>query len=167
MIGEDIMDINEFGVFESENQTSGKTEDYETKYMKDIHENSHITGELNISTIKDSDYGERFFIWITNHEKEEQWGIQIQNPYIIEEEGITKIYAKEGRLYKFLDSFFREILGNEYKNQNSYTFDFEKFRETINNKIESITVQAVPSEHLKAKYPDFKVIDVVKLDDSD
>lgn len=154
----DIMNLNDFGVLKYENHGSKNTDDYETKYMQDIDEKDHITGEISISPIKDGEFGKKFYIWIIDHDGEEKWGIKIQNPFIIEEDGVTKIYTKDGRLYKFLDSLFKEILGTKYKKHNSYTIDFEIFRESIKTTIKNITVHAVPSEHPKAKYPDFEVI---------
>lgn len=160
-----MMNLNDFGVLKYENQDSKSTDNYKTKYMQDIDEKDHITGKMAISPIKEGEYGNMFYIWIIDHEREEKWGIKMQNPFVIEENGVTKIYAKEGRLYKFLDSLFKEILGKKYEKHKSYTFDFEIFRKTINNTIKSITVHAVPNEHPKAKYSDFEVIDVEIQDD--
>lgn len=160
--GENI-DLENFGVVSAGKKGAKKTEHYETKYMRDINVKEHITGELYISPIKNSDYGERFFIWITSHDDEIKWGISIQNPYIIvEDNGMTKIYAKQGgRFYQFLDSLFKELSG-DYVIGESYTIDFEKFRETIKNIVKSVTVHAIPDSNPKAKYPYFEVIDVEK-----
>jgi hypothetical protein len=156
------MNLNDFGVVNSGSRGQKKTENYKSIYMQEIAINDHIIGELSISPMENSDYGERFYIWVTNHEDEEEWVINIQNPYRIEEN--DKIYAKNGRLYVFLDSFFRKLLGEKYVERKHFTFDFDEFRENVNKLNAVVTVQAVESGNPKAEYAYFKVLDV-ELDD--
>ncbi len=138
----------------------GKTEDYQTKFLSDLVAGEEISGEIYVGEIKRREIGEtdtyEFYVTITDHEDKIIWVCKLGSSYYPE---TGNIYGKkEGRVYIFIDSL-NHVLNNTPRNlQDSYSVNFDTFRRNVNDSVPLVTVKAVPSLNINAKYVNLEVI---------
>jgi hypothetical protein len=143
-------------------------DDYEAFYPKDITVGELMEGEVYMTDMKETpEEGTPFFmIIVTNHDAEKKWLLSYFNPSIYTNEGKPDVLygKKDGKIYVLIDSLLSKLFKDvEAGTSPDWTVEFDKFRETINNKIQSVKVEAVQSSHFAAKNPNFKVVSVEKL----
>lgn len=85
------------------------------------------------------------------------------NPSIYKNSGKPDVlYGKKGgKIYTLIDSLFSNIFKDVKPGEApDWTVGIEQFAQTINDKIKSVKVEAVQSEHFAAKNPIFKFVSV-------
>jgi hypothetical protein len=113
-----------------------------------------------IGEIKKRDYGEtdsyEFYVTINDHEDKLVWVCKLDTSYYPE---TGNIYGKkDGRIYIFIDSL-NHVLNNTPQNlQDSYSVNFDTFRNTINENVPLVTVKAITPLNINAKYVNLEVI---------
>lgn len=161
-----MVDLNDFGVKDS--GSNYEDDGYEVYYPKDIEPGDIIEGEIFLSEVKpwESPEGEtqmKMSVIITSHEEEEKWIYTFWNPKLYTDDVPTgMLYAKKGgKLYLFIDSLLSSMFKDVVRDESKYhSVDFVKFRESINNKILSVTAQAIKPTHFNAKAPNIIVTNV-------
>ncbi len=138
----------------------GKTEDYQTKFLSDLVTGEEISGEIYVGEIKRREIGETdsygFYVTITDHEYKQEWVCNLGTSYYPE---TGNIYGKKGgRVYIFIDSL-NHLINNTPRNlQDSYSVNFDTFRNAVNDNVPLVTVKAVPPSNPHAKYVNLEVI---------
>jgi hypothetical protein len=138
----------------------GKTEDYQTKFLSDLVSGEELSGEIYVGEIKKREIGEtdsyEFYVTITNHEYKMEWVCKLGTSYYPETDNI---YGKKGgRVYIFIDSL-NHVLNNTSRNlQDSYSVNFETFRNAVNDNVPLVTVKAIRPLNPNAKYVNLEVI---------
>ncbi|MEN4017277.1 MAG: hypothetical protein PQ975_03325 [Methanobacterium sp.] len=145
---------------------SFEDEDYETIYLSDVEVGNEITGEIYISELKTKEFKgnefQQFYLIITDRENKQKWVCGI-NTSVYTNDGIVSIYgAKGGRVYQLIDSLSHALNGTELEQLESYSVVFNTFRETINEKVEKVTVKAVQPSNPNAKTPNLSVVEAVE-----
>lgn len=136
-------------------------ENYEVIYLSDMKLNDEFEGEIFITDIKTKKIKGKdihtFYVIITDNDEEKKL-IAGLNTSAYWNKDIVSIYgAKEGRVYEFIDTFNHQANGTELNKVESYSVNFETFRENINETVEKIRVMAVQSPNLNAKAPNLHV----------
>jgi hypothetical protein len=145
---------------------SFEDEDYETIYLSDVEVGNEITGEIYISELKTKEFKgnefQQFYLIITDRENKQKWVCGI-NTSVYTNDGIVSIYgAKGGRVYQLIDSLSHALNSTELEQLESYSVVFNTFRETINEKVEKVTVKAVQPSNPNAKTPNLSVVEAVE-----
>ncbi|MGF7118031.1 hypothetical protein [Methanobacterium oryzae] len=137
-------------------------EDYETKYLSQLEIGSEITGDIYIGELKAKEIKgkevQEFYIIVSDHKNKQKWicGL-ITSAYF--DDDIAKIYGeKGGRVYELIDSLSHALNGTELNNLESYSVVFDTFRETINERVESVTVKATQASNPNAKTPNLHIV---------
>jgi hypothetical protein len=139
-----------------------RTENYEIKYLNELIPQEEISGEIYIGDIKSREIQKKevneFYVIITDHETELKW-ICGFIPSYYPETGI--IYGeKSGRFYNFIDSLNHIVNDTERDYKDSYSVDFETFRNSVNNNISKVTVKAILPKKPLSKAVNLEVVSV-------
>jgi hypothetical protein len=122
-------------------------------------------GELKSKEIKSKEVQE-FYIIITDHKNKQKWicGL-ITSAYF--DDDVAKIYGeKGGRIYQLIDSISHALNGTELNQLESYSVVFDTFRQTINERIEEVTVKSVKASNQNAKTPNLQVVKAKAFDET-
>ena len=138
------------------------TENYEIKYLNELIPGEEISGEIYIGEMKQREIKGKeineFYVIVTDHETQLKWICGI-NPSYYPENGA--IYGeRNGRVYSFIDSLSHITNSTEKDSRDSYSVDFETFRNSINSNISRVTVKAVPSKKKLSKTVNLEFISV-------
>ena len=148
--------------------TSFADEDYKTTYLSEVEVGNEITGEIYLSEIKTQDFKgneiNQFYLIITDHENKQKWVCGI-NTSVYTNDDIVSIYgAKGGRVYQLIDSLSHALNGTELNQLESYSVVFDTFRETINEKVDKVTIKAVQPSNPNAKTPNLSVVEATAIE---
>jgi hypothetical protein len=151
--------------------TSFADGDYKTTYLSELEVGSEITGEIYISEIKTQEFRgseiQQFYLIITDHENKQKWVCGI-NTSVYTNDDIVSIYgAKGGRVYQLIDSLNHALNDTELEQLESYSVVFDTFRETVNEKVDKVTVKAVQPSNPNAKTSNISVIKAEPIEDSE
>jgi hypothetical protein len=151
--------------------TSYADEDYETIYLSDVEIGNEITGEIYISELKTKEFKgnefQQFYLIIKDHENKQKWVCSI-NTSVYTNNDIVSIYgAKGGRVYLLIDSLSHALNGTELDQLESYSVVFDTFRDTINEKVDKVTIKAVQSNNPNAKTPNLSVVKAESIEGSE
>lgn len=142
--------------------TSFADEDYETIYLSDVEVGNEITGEVYISELKTKEFKgnefQQFYLIIKDHENKQKWVCSINTSVYVNDDVVSIYGAKGGRVYQLIDSLSHALNDTELEQLESYSVVFDTFRETINEKVDKITVKAVQPSNLHAKTPNLSVV---------
>jgi hypothetical protein len=108
-----------------------------------------------------------FYVIITDHKNEKKWicGL-ITSAYF--DDDIAKIYGeKGGRIYQLIDSLSHALNGTELNTVEKYGVVFDTFRETVNEKVETVTAKTVKPSNTNARSPNIEIVKAVKFDGED
>ncbi|MDI6724927.1 MAG: hypothetical protein QMD61_09815 [Methanobacterium sp.] len=137
-------------------------DDYDTKYLSQLEIGSEITGDIYIGELKSKEIKNKevqeFYIIITDHKNKQKWicGL-ITSAYF--DDDVAKIYGeKGGRVYQLIDSLSHALNGTELNKLENYSVVFDTFRETINERVEKVTVKTVKSSNQNAKTPNLQIV---------
>lgn len=137
-----------------------KTEDYENKFLNELTPGEEISGEIYISEIKKTSIERsesyQFYVILTDDDDEKKWICSLVTSYYPE---TGNIYGeKGGRVYTFIDTL-NHVLNNDPLNlQDSYSVNFNTFRNAINDDVPMVTVKAVSPVNPHAKYVNLEVV---------
>ena len=139
-----------------------RTEDYEIKYLNELVPLEEISGEIYIGEMKSRELQKKkideFYVIITDHETKIKWICGFTPSYYPEN---NIIYGeKGGRVYNFIDSLSHIVNDTERNDRDSYSIDFETFRNSVNHNISHVTAKAVPSSKPTSKSVNLEVISV-------
>jgi len=142
---------------------SFEDEDYETIYLSDVEVGNKITGEIYISKLKTKEFKgnefQQFYLIITDRENKKKWVCGI-NASVYTNNDTVKIYgAKGGRVYQLIDSLNHALNNTKLNQLESYSVVFDTFKETVNEKVEKVTVKAVQPSNSNAKIPNLSVVE--------
>lgn len=146
-----------------QNKGNGKTDDYEFKYISQLTAGDKITGEIYLGEIKSkqlkkSDVSE-FYVIITDHENKQKWICGLITSYYSES---GNIYGeKGGRIYELIDSISNALNDTSLNELESYSVNFDTFRETINSKVKEVTVKATLPSNPNSKAVNLNVISAI------
>lgn len=137
-------------------------EDYKTFYLSELEIGSEITGEVYISDLKTKEFKgnefQQFYLIIKDHNNKQKWVCSI-NTSVYKNDDVVTIYgAKGGRVYQLIDSLNHALNGTELGQLDSYSVLFDTFKETVNEKVDKITVKAVQPSNPNAKTPNLNVV---------
>ncbi len=146
-------------------------EDYENFYLSDVEVGSEISGEIYVSELKTKEFKgnefQQFYLIIKDHENKQKWVCSI-NTSVYTNDDVVSIYgAKGGRVYQLIDSLSHALNDTELEQLESYSVVFDTFRNTINEKVDEITVKAVQSSNPNAKTPNLSVVKAIAFEDSE
>lgn len=138
----------------------GKTEDYETRFLNELIPGEEISGEIYIGEIKktpiEKSESYQFYVILTDHEDEKKWICKLVTSYYPE---TGNIYGeKGGRVYTFIDTLNHVINNATLNLQDSYSVNFNTFRNAVNDNIPMVTVKAVSPVNPHAKYVNLEVV---------
>jgi len=144
-------------------------EDYETMYLSQLEVGSKISGEIYVGELKSKEIKSKevqeFYIIITDHKNKQKWicGL-ITSAYF--DDDVAKIYGeKGGRIYELIDSLSHALNGTELNQLESYSVVFDTFRETLNGKVESVTVKAAQASNPNARTPNLQIVKAKAFED--
>lgn len=124
------------------------TENYKIKYLNELVPGELISGEIYVGEMKQREIKGKeineFYVIITDHETQLKW-ICGFNPSYYPENG-TVYGERGGRVYSFIDTLNQIINDAEKDLRDSYSVDFETFRNSVNNNVSRATVKAIPSK---------------------
>lgn len=151
--------------------TSFADEDYEATYLSELEEGNEITGEVYISEIKTSEFRgneiHQFYLIITDHENKKKWVCGI-NTSVYTNDDVVSIYgAKGGRVYQLIDSLNHALNGTELEQLESYSVVFDTFRDTVNEKVDKVTVKAVQPSNANAKTVNLSVVKAEPIEEGE
>jgi len=151
--------------------TSYADEDYETIYLSDVEIGNEITGEIYISELKTKEFKgnefNQFYLIIKDHKNKQKWVCSI-NTSVYTNNDIVSIYGtKGGRVYQLIDSLNHALNGTELEQLESYSVIFETFRETVNEKVDKVTIKAVQSSNPNAKTPNLSVVKAEPIEEAE
>lgn len=145
-------------------------EDYETMYLSQLEIGSKITGDIYVGELKAKEIKgkevQEFYVIISDHKNKQKWicGL-ITSAYF--DEDIAKIYGeKGGRIYELIDSLSHSLNDTELNHLESYSVVFNTFRETINERVESVTVKAAKASNPNAKTPNIHIVKAKAFEDA-
>jgi len=136
------------------------TDEYKTKFLSQLEPGDEISGEIFVGEIKKRQVKktdiDEFYIIITDHENEQKWICGFGTSYYPES---GNIYGeKGGRVYTLIDSLNHALNKTPLNQENSYSVNFETFRNNINENIKEVKVKAVQSWNPNAKACNLEVI---------
>jgi hypothetical protein len=151
--------------------TSYADEDYETIYLSDVEIGNEITGEIYVSELKTKEFKgnefQQFYLIIKDHENKQKWVCSI-NTSVYTNEDIVSIYgAKGGRVYQLIDTLNHALNDTELEQLESYSVVFDTFRETVNEKVDKVTIKAVQPSNPNAKTPNLIVVKAEAIEDAE
>ncbi|NYB53070.1 MAG: hypothetical protein HVN35_11010 [Methanobacteriaceae archaeon] len=142
---------------------NAQMKDYATKFLNELIPGDEITGEIVVGEFKKVPMGKRevaeFFIIITDHKSHSKWVCELTTPYYPETDNIYG--EKGGVFYTFIDSLNHEVNRTPLNWQENYSVNFNRFRNTINHNLSSVTVEAVKPADEDAKTVNLKVTHAV------
>ncbi len=136
-------------------------EDYTTIYLSDLEVGDEITGEVYISELKTKEFKgnefQHFYLIIKDHKNKQKWVCSI-NTSVYTNNDVVSIYgAKGGRVYLLIDSLNHALNDTELNQLESYSVVFETFKDTVNGRVEEVTVKAVEPSNPNAKTPNLQI----------
>lgn len=134
-------------------------EEYETRFLNELVPGDEITGEIVVGEFKGIPMGNRevaeFYVIITDHESHVKWVCEFTTPYYPETDDI---YGENGGLfYSLFDSLNHTVNDKPLNWHEHYSVNFNRFRNTINQHISSITIKAVAPDKSDAKTVNLQV----------
>lgn len=137
-------------------------EDYTTIYLSDLEVGSEISGEVYISELKTKEYKgnefQQFYLIIKDHKNKQKWVCSVNTSVYTNDEVVSIYGAKGGRVYQLIDSLNHALNDTELNQLESYSVVFNTFKETVNEKVEEVTVKAVEPSNQNAKTPNLQIV---------
>lgn len=142
--------------------TSFADEDYKTTYLSELEVGNEITGEIYLSELKTQEFRgneiQQFYLIVTDHDNKQKWVCGINTSVYTNDDVVTIYGAKGGRVYQLIDSLNHALNDTELEQLESYSVVFDTFRETVNEKVDNVTVKAVQPSNPNAKTPNLSVV---------
>lgn len=137
-----------------------KSDDYDTKFLNELIPGEEISGEIYIGEIKKTSIERsesyQFYVILTDNDSQRKWICSLVTSYYPE---TGNIYGeKGGRVYTFIDTLNHVINKDPLNLQDSYSVNFNTFRDTVNDNVSAVTVKAVSPLNPHAKYVNLAVI---------
>ena len=138
-----------------------KTDEYNTKFLNQLEPGEEITGEIYVGEmkkrlIKKTEIDE-FYIIVTDHANKQKWICGLITSYYPKS---SNIYGeKGGRVYSLIDSLNHTLNNTPMNVQESYSVNFDTFRNNINENVEKVKIKAVQSWNPSARACNLEVID--------
>lgn len=138
-----------------------KSDEYNTKFLNQLDPGEEITGEIYIGEmkkklIKKTEIDE-FYIIIADHENKQKWICGFITSYYPKS---GNIYGeKGGRVYSLIDSLNHALNKTPMNVQESYSVNFDTFRNNINENVKEVKIKAVQSWNPGAKACNLEVIE--------
>ncbi|OPY24862.1 MAG: hypothetical protein A4E26_00104 [Methanobacterium sp. PtaU1.Bin097] len=145
-----------------------KSDDYETKFLNELIPGEEISGEIYIGEIKKTSIERsesyQFYVILTDNDDQRKWICSLVTSYYPE---TGNIYGeKGGRVYTFIDTLNHVINNDPLNVQDSYSVNFNTFRDAVNDNVSSVTVKAVSPLNPHAKYVNLAVISAQLTDET-
>jgi len=145
-----------------------KSDDYETKFLNELIPGEEISGEIYIGEIKKTSIERsesyQFYVILTDNDDQRKWICSLVTSYYPE---TGNIYGeKGGRIYTFIDTLNHVINNDPLNVQDSYSVNFNTFRDAVNDNVSSVTVKAVSPLNPHAKYVNLVVISAQLTDET-
>ncbi len=145
-----------------------KSDDYETKFLNELIPGEEISGEIYIGEIKKTSIERsesyQFYVILTDNDDQRKWICSLVTSYYPE---TGNIYGeKGGRIYTFIDTLNHVINNDPLNVQDSYSVNFNTFRNAVNDNVSSVTVKAVSPLNPHAKYVNLAVISAQLTDET-
>lgn len=145
-----------------------KSDDYETKFLNELIPGEEISGEIYIGEIKKTSIERsesyQFYVILTDNDSQRKWICSLVTSYYPE---TGNIYGeKGGRVYTFIDTLNHVINNDPLNVQDSYSVNFNTFRDAVNDNVSSVTVKAVSPLNPHAKYVNLVVISAQLTDET-
>lgn len=145
-----------------------KSDDYETKFLNELIPGEEISGEIYIGEIKKTSIERsesyQFYVILTDNDDQRKWICSLVTSYYPE---TGNIYGeKGGRIYTFIDTLNHVINNDPLNVQDSYSVNFNTFRDAVNDNVSSVTVKAVSPLNPHAKYVNLAVISAQLTDET-
>jgi hypothetical protein len=145
-----------------------KSDDYETKFLNELIPGEEISGEIYIGEIKKTSIERsesyQFYVILTDNDSQRKWICSLVTSYYPE---TGNIYGeKGGRVYTFIDTLNHVINNDPLNVQDSYSVNFNTFRDAVNDNVSSVTVKAVSPLNPHAKYVNLAVISAQLTDET-
>ncbi len=145
-----------------------KSDDYETKFLNELIPGEEISGEIYIGEIKKTSIERsesyQFYVILTDNDDQRKWICSLVTSYYPE---TGNIYGeKGGRIYTFIDTLNHVINNDPLNVQDSYSVNFNTFRDAVNDNVSSVTVKAVSPLNPHAKYANLAVISAQLTDET-
>jgi len=145
-----------------------KSDDYETKFLNELIPGEEISGEIYIGEIKKTSIERsesyQFYVILTDNDDQRKWICSLVTSYYPE---TGNIYGeKGGRVYTFIDTLNHVINNDPLNVQDSYSVNFNTFRDAVNDNVSSVTVKAVSPLNPHAKYVNLVVISAQLTDET-
>lgn len=145
----------------------GRTEDYDTKFLKEILPGEEIEGEIYIGEIKkraiEKTESYEFYVVLTDTENKSKWVVQLVTSYYPD---TGNIYGERGgRVYTFIDTLNHVLNKDPVNVKDNYSVNFNKFRKSVNDKISKVTVKTIHPTNPIAKYVTLQVVSAQVKDD--
>ena len=151
--------------------TSFQDEDYKTAYLSELEIGDEITGEIYLSELKTHEFRgneiQQFYLIVTDHENKQKWVCGINTSVYTNDDVVTIYGAKGGRVYQIIDSLNHALNGTELEQLESYSVVFDTFRETVNEKVDKVTVKTVQSSNANAKAPNLSIVKADAIEESE
>ena len=144
-----------------------KSGEYNTKFLNQLEPGEEITGEIYIGEIKKrlikkAEINE-FYIILTDHKNKQKWICGLINSYYPKS---GNIYGeKGGRVYSLIDSLNHALNNTPMNVQESYSVNFDIFRNNINENVEKVKIKAVQSWNPSARACNLEVIDARSVEE--
>lgn len=141
--------------------TSNKDmEDYETKFLTELIPGDEISGEIVVGEFKTVPMGKRevaeFYVIITDIKNRKKWVCEFTTPYFPETDNI---YGENGGVfYNLIDSLNHVVNKTPLNWQENYSVNFSRFRKTVNESINTVTVKALQPDNPDAKTANLQVL---------
>lgn len=135
-------------------------EDYETKFLTELIPGDEISGEIVVGEFKTVPMGKRevaeFYVIITDIKHHEKWVCEFTTPYFPETDNI---YGENGGVfYNLIDSLNHVVNKTPLNWQENYSVNFSRFRKTVNESINTVTVKALQPDNPDAKTANLQVL---------
>jgi hypothetical protein len=145
----------------------GRTEDYNTKFLKEILPGEEINGEIYIGEIKkraiEKTESFEFYVVLTDDEYKTKWVVQLVTSFYPD---TGNIYGERGgRVYTFIDTLNHVLNKDPVNEKDNYSVNFKTFRKSVNDNISMITVKAIHPTNPNAKYVTLQVVSAMVKDE--
>jgi hypothetical protein len=145
----------------------GRTEDYNTKFLKEILPGEEINGEIYIGEIKkraiEKTESFEFYVVLTDAENKTKWVVQLVTSFYPD---TGNIYGERGgRVYTFIDTLNHVLNKDPVNEKDNYSVNFNIFRKSVNDNISMITIKAIHPTNPNAKYVNLQVVSAMVKDD--
>ena len=145
-------------------------EDYETTYLSELDVDDEITGDVYVSELKTQEFKgnefQQFYLIITDHKNKKKWVCGINSTVYTNDDIVTIYGAKGGRVYELIDSLNHALNETELGHLESYSVVFDTFRQTINERVESITVKSTKASNPNAKTPNLQIVKAIAFENA-